>query len=167
MKIRYGLLMLILIVFLSTSAVFADDLNGTDSIGNGEDMKINQISSEITDLSTEEVDENLLSTESSDKLSADNQNEDLMNVNEEKIVATSNADSLNTITAKDLTQYYKSNTKYKALFRDGDGDILGYVDVKISVNGVTYNKKTDANGVASLNINFKPGTYKIVAENLN
>ena len=83
MKIRYGLLMLILIVFLSTSAVFADDLNGTDSIGNGEDMKINQISSEITDVSTEGVDENLLSTESSDKLSADNQNEDLLNVNEE------------------------------------------------------------------------------------
>ena len=157
--------MLILIVFLSTSAVFADDLNGTDSVGNVEDMKINQISSEITDVSTEGVDENLLSTESSDKLSADNQNEDLLNVNEEKIVAASNADSLNTITAKDLTQYYKSNTKYKALFRDGDGDILGYVDVKISVNGVTYNKKTDANGVASLNINFKPGTYKIVAEN--
>lgn len=158
--------MLILIVFLSTSAVFADDLNGTDTVGNDENIEITQVSSEITDLSEGEVDDNLRSSESSDKLSEDNQNEYLLNVNEEKInVAASNANSLNTIRAKDMTQYYKSSTKYSALFLDNDGDALGYVNVKISINGVTYNKKTDANGVAVVNINFKPGTYKIIAEN--
>ena len=166
MKIKYILLIMILMVFLSTSAVFADDLNDTDIVGKEESVEIDQISSEINDLRADDVDEKLGSTENSSKLSVNEQKEDLLNVNEEKInVSVSNANSLNTITAKDLTQYYKSNTKYKALFRDGDGDILGYVDVKISVNGVTYNEKTDANGVASLNINFKPGTYKIVAEN--
>ena len=70
-----------------------------------------------------------------------------------------------TITAKDITKYYKGSTKYTATFKDNYGDVLKNTNVKITLNGVTYTRKTNANGVASLEVNLKPGTYKVEAVN--
>ncbi len=70
-----------------------------------------------------------------------------------------------TIVSKDITKYYKGSTQYTATFKDNYGNVLKNTNVKITVKGVTYTKKTNANGVASLSINLKPGTYKIEAVN--
>ncbi|WP_296885040.1 hypothetical protein [uncultured Methanobrevibacter sp.] len=70
-----------------------------------------------------------------------------------------------TIEAKDIIKYYKNATQYYAKFVDGQGNLLKNTDVKFNINGVEYTRKTDASGVAKLNINLNSGTYIITATN--
>ncbi|WP_405307367.1 transglutaminase domain-containing protein [Methanobrevibacter sp.] len=125
-------------------------------------------------LSSEEAlesdDSNILSTNSSsnDLLSSDNGVADpsaLDNNASDDGNDSSKIDVSKTITAKDVTKYYKGSTQYSATFLDAYGNPLANTNVKITVNGVSYTKKTNANGVASLAVNLKPGTYKVVAVN--
>ena len=70
-----------------------------------------------------------------------------------------------TIKASNITKYYKGSTPYTATFTDNKGNILKNTNVKITVNGVSYTTKTNSKGVASVDVNLKPGTYKVVAIN--
>ena len=70
-----------------------------------------------------------------------------------------------TIEAKDVIKYYKNATQYFAKFVDGQGNPLKNTDVKFNINGVEYTRKTNASGVAKLNINLNSGTYIITATN--
>jgi hypothetical protein len=70
-----------------------------------------------------------------------------------------------TIKSSDITKYYKGSTKYTATFTDMNGKVLDNTNVKIVVNGVANTVKTNANGVASLAVDLKPGTYNVVATN--
>lgn len=76
---------------------------------------------------------------------------------------TSALEVLSTIKAKDITKYYQGSAQYSATFFDSQGNVLANRDVTITVNGKSYTKRTNGNGVASLPINLKPGTYKVVA----
>ena len=76
---------------------------------------------------------------------------------------TSTLEVLSTIKANDITKYYLGSTQYSATFFDSNGNVLANRDVTITVNGKAYTKKTNSKGVASLAINLKPGTYKVVA----
>lgn len=65
---------------------------------------------------------------------------------------------------KDLTKYYKGSQSYKVRAYGDNGKPVGAGQtVKISVNGKTYNVKTDKNGYATLEINLNPGKYTIKA----
>lgn len=70
---------------------------------------------------------------------------------------------LSTIKSADVVKYYKGSAQYIATFFDSNGKVLANRNVDINVNGKSYTKKTNNNGVASLEINFKPGTYKVVS----
>lgn len=76
-----------------------------------------------------------------------------------------NVKVLSIIEASDLVKYYKNDTAYYASFTDSSGDPLEGADVQFNINGVFYNRKTDNNGNASLNINLLPGDYIITAYN--
>ena len=65
---------------------------------------------------------------------------------------------LPSIQAKDIVKYYKGSTKYTATFYTVNGTALANTEVKIKVNGKTYQVKTNAKGVASLEVTLKPGT---------
>lgn len=82
----------------------------------------------------------------------------------ENSALTSAVQVLPTIKANDMSKYYKGST-YTATFFDSQGKILANRAVTITVNGKSYTKKTNSNGLASLAINFKPGTYKVVSTN--
>ena len=45
---------------------------------------------------------------------------------------------------------------------DEDGKPLANKDVQILIVGVTYNRTTDSNGEAKLNINLLPGDYGLI-----
>lgn len=77
---------------------------------------------------------------------------------------TSKVNVLPTIKASDMTRYYKGST-YTATFYDSYGNVLKNRAVTINVNGKDYSKKTNNKGVASIAINLKPGTYKVVSSN--
>ncbi|WP_407376449.1 pseudomurein-binding repeat-containing protein [Methanobrevibacter sp.] len=70
-----------------------------------------------------------------------------------------------TVKSGDVVKYYRGSAKYTATFTDMKGTALANTDVKITVNGAVKTVKTNSNGVASLAVNLKPGTYKIVATN--
>ena len=53
----------------------------------------------------------------------------------------------------------------RLLFLDGQGKVLNNAKVKVTVDGKTYTKTTNAKGVVSLDINLKPGTYKVSSFN--
>lgn len=78
-------------------------------------------------------------------------------------VVSSSVNVLSTIETSDISMFYKDGTKYSVKLCDLDGNIMPNKNVAITINGVTYNKVTDSNGVAYLNINLNPGTYSVWA----
>ena len=73
---------------------------------------------------------------------------------------------LSTITGKDITKIYRNGTQYYATFVDGQGNPLAKgTEVEFNINGVKYNRKTNENGTAKMNINLAQGTYIITATN--
>ena len=74
---------------------------------------------------------------------------------------------LPTITGNDITKLYRNKTQYHVNITDNNGQPLANQSVKLNVNGVFYNRTTNENGTATLNINLPHGTYTITAENPN
>ena len=181
-------------VVLSASAISASDVDVTDSdsiglIDDTSDVSVplekTADSSDYSVSSDSNVDngpskgslssDEGLESENSNTLSTNSTNyEDLSSENgiaDQELLSSegnisSSVDLSKTIQASSITKYYKGSAKYTATFYDNDGNPLANTNVKITVNGVTYTKKTNAAGVVSMAINLKPGTYKVIAQNL-
>ena len=66
---------------------------------------------------------------------------------------------------KDLTKYFRNDSQYSIKLLGDDGNPIGAgVTVKFNINGVFYERVTNASGIAKMNINLNPGTYTITAE---
>ena len=77
----------------------------------------------------------------------------------------SNVTVLSTIIGLDLTKYYKNQTQYSVKVYDTKGKPVGKNEiVTFNVNGIFYNRTTDENGIATLNINLSPSDYIITAD---
>lgn len=72
---------------------------------------------------------------------------------------------LSSINGSDMVKFYKNATQYSARFLNGDANPLVNTDVTFNINGVFYQRTTDKNGIAKLNINLNPGSYIITAVN--
>ena len=65
----------------------------------------------------------------------------------------------------DLTKYYRNESKYTLRILDSKGNLVGAGEtVKLNINGVFYERKTNASGYMNMNINLNPGTYIVTAE---
>lgn len=64
----------------------------------------------------------------------------------------------------DINMTYKDGSKYQCAVYDDVGRVSG--NVRISVNGVSYDRTPDGEGLYKLAINLNPGTYKVKAEYL-
>lgn len=53
---------------------------------------------------------------------------------------------------------------FKVKLTDADNKALKNTKITFTVNGVSYNKNTDSNGIASFQIRLNDGTYKIVSK---
>ena len=58
---------------------------------------------------------------------------------------------------------YRDGTQFKANLVDGQGKPYANQAVIFNINGVFYNRMTDGNGQAKLNINLMPGEYIITS----
>ena len=56
---------------------------------------------------------------------------------------------------------YTSNKVFKVLLKDSTGKVVSNATVTFTLNGKTYNKKTDSFGIASLPFNLNVGNYKV------
>ena len=77
------------------------------------------------------------------------------------LMASNNITVLSVIETENLTMKYKDGSKFNATILDGQGKPLANANVTFNINGVFYNKVTDENGVAHLNINLMAGEYII------
>ena len=73
---------------------------------------------------------------------------------------------LTTVNGTDLVKVFKNATQYYATFRNSEGKYLAEGSVvRFNINGVMYDRKVAANGLAKLNINLGQGKYIITAIN--
>ena len=63
----------------------------------------------------------------------------------------------------DLSMKFQEGCKFNATVLDGQGNPLANQTVVFNINGVFYNRTTEDNGVASLNINLLKGKYIITS----
>ena len=63
------------------------------------------------------------------------------------------------IIVDDITMYYKNGTKLHIALKDNKGYNLANTNITVTINGVSYKKTTDKNGVVEMNINLRPGVY--------
>ena len=67
--------------------------------------------------------------------------------------------------SNDLVKYFKNDSQYRVKIVDIEGNAVGANEtVKFNINGVMYERQTDEEGYAQLNINLNPGNYVITAE---
>ena len=67
------------------------------------------------------------------------------------------------ISGEDITKYFRNATQYSAKFLNNYGQALNNTEITFNINGVFYTRKTNDEGIASLNINLIPNTYIITA----
>ena len=158
-------LFFVLTVVLSVGTIYASDVNNADSYTSVYDEPLTE---SIDDSSSVSVyDSNVDSDSQNDVSESEDSNTLSTNIDESNnlISDDGNIDVSQTITAKNVTKYYKGTAKYTATFYDSQGNPLANTNVQIRYNGQTYTHKTDANGAVSININLKPGTYTVLAVN--
>lgn len=73
---------------------------------------------------------------------------------------------LPTIISKNIVKYYRNGTQFYVTVLDFNGNPLANTTVRFNIHGVFYNKTTDENGTAKLNIQLRPGNYIITVFNL-
>ena len=76
---------------------------------------------------------------------------------------SNNIKVLPVLTAKDLTKKYGTPDQFVAKLLDGTGKALSGETIQFNINGVFYNRVTDSNGQAKLNIRLMSGKYIITS----
>ena len=79
--------------------------------------------------------------------------------------AANNITVLSTVVEnRDIVKYYRNATQYTVTVLGADGNPVGEGKlVTFNINGVLYQRQTDASSIAQLNINLPPGNYVITA----
>ena len=67
------------------------------------------------------------------------------------------------ITAPDVVKYYSGPERFVVYLRDSDGNNLSGLEIKITINGVTYTR-TSQNGRASIALTLSSGNYTVKVE---
>ncbi|WP_407379466.1 hypothetical protein [Methanobrevibacter sp.] len=66
------------------------------------------------------------------------------------------------IPVNNLTMFYKDGTRFAVILIDDNGNVIKNQKIKFVINGVEYNRQTDDNGSAGLNINLPQGNHNIL-----
>jgi predicted outer membrane repeat protein len=70
-----------------------------------------------------------------------------------------------TIISSDVVKYYKNGTQFYATILDYDGKKVADTTVRMNINGVFYDRKTNSEGVVRLNLNLPPNSYILTVIN--
>ncbi len=78
-------------------------------------------------------------------------------------MVSNNITVLPILSAEDINMTYKDGTQFAATLVDGEGKAYANQNVTFNINGVFYDRETDENGTARLNINLMAGEYIITS----
>ena len=92
--------------------------------------------------------------------STPNRPQEIINIPDSDIPTTTVETSLE---GKDLTKIFGVSGAYEVTLTDKNGNPLANQTIIITIDGIDYEKVTDENGIASLTINLRAGTYKLTA----
>ena len=70
---------------------------------------------------------------------------------------------LPTLIADNLVKYFRNASQFFISLIDGEGKAISGINITMNINGVFYNRLTNENGTAKLNINLEPGEYILTA----
>ena len=70
---------------------------------------------------------------------------------------------LPTLIAENLVKYFRNASQFYISLIDGEGNPVAGQNITMNINGVFYNRTTNENGTARLNINLNPGEYILTA----
>ena len=70
---------------------------------------------------------------------------------------------LPTLYADNLVKYFRNASQFYIDLIDGEGNPVNGTNITMNINGVFYNRETNENGTARLNINLIPGEYILTA----
>ena len=70
---------------------------------------------------------------------------------------------LPTLIAENLVKYYRNASQFFISLIDEAGNPVAGKNITMNINGVFYNRLTNENGTAKLNINLNPGDYILTA----
>ena len=70
---------------------------------------------------------------------------------------------LPTLIADNLVKYFRNASQFYIDLIDGEGNPVNGTNITMNINGVFYNRTTNENGTARLNINLIPGEYILTA----
>ena len=80
---------------------------------------------------------------------------------ESNVTISVKEDTSDIISAPDVTKYYKGPERFAVTVTDYQGNPLANKSVAIVINGQTYSRTTNANGIASVGLNLGAGFYKV------
>ena len=80
-----------------------------------------------------------------------------------EFMISNNIKVLSILNTSDFTKVYGTLDQFKAQLFDSVGNPYANVNITFNINGVVYERLTDNNGIASLNINLMPGEYIITS----
>ena len=87
----------------------------------------------------------------------------IITANYNGLMASNTIKVLPVLSADDLIKKYNTSDNFTATLVDGQGKVLAGETVQFNVNGIFYNRITDSNGQAKLNIRLMPGKYIITS----
>ena len=70
---------------------------------------------------------------------------------------------LPTLIAQNLVKYFRNESQFYISLIDGTGKAVPNATITMNINGVFYNRTTNENGTAKLNINLNSGEYILTA----
>lgn len=104
-----------------------------------------------------------LNNNSDNNLQSDNSTVKVLEKANDGVISSSNRSNTH-IDVESNTSFDVVGDYFKVRLCDENNASISNVKVSFTVNGVNYNKNTDSNGVASLQIRLSDGTYKIVSK---
>ena len=79
------------------------------------------------------------------------------------LMASNTIKVLPILSAKDINMKYRDGTKFEVKLVNGQGRPFAGQKITFNINGVFYERITDAKGIARLNINLMAGEYIITS----
>ena len=79
------------------------------------------------------------------------------------LTALNTIEVLPTLIADNLVKTFRNESQFYIALINGSGNVVPNTNIMMNINGVFYNRTTNENGTAKLNINLNPGNYILTA----